>query len=183
VRHRARRARCFGRSRARERAGLTDIEELDDDLATSGLDELATTGKLLVPRGLGVPSVFGADPAVEREPLHHVTRLELRGSSVPGPSQCPPLAAPLRIEGFAATPGRHPGHHGRPDCVRHVNCCLARVVHDRRLAIGSPGITPGVAPDSTPDVESSCPRARARLLSGCRVAVSAWGERGVGVVR
>lgn len=60
----------FGSALPGERAGLADVEVLDDDLAAGGGDEVVGSVELPGPAGGGVLAVLGADPAVERECLH-----------------------------------------------------------------------------------------------------------------
>lgn len=76
----------------RQRTGLTDVEELTDNLTVDGLDDLAGTGELPVPRRLWILLIFGRYPAVEHEPHIKTLRLEAdtrephclgQGSSLP----------------------------------------------------------------------------------------------------
>ncbi len=50
-----------------QRPGLAHVEELGNDLAADGLDDLAGRSELPPPRGLGVLPVLGRDPSVEGE--------------------------------------------------------------------------------------------------------------------
>jgi len=62
--------RGFRPALPRKEAGQPDVEELRDDRATAGLDDLQGSPKLPRPRGGWVLLVLGRDPAVEGEGLH-----------------------------------------------------------------------------------------------------------------
>ena len=76
--------RGFGSTLPRQRPGLSDVEELGDDLAADRFDHLAGTGQLPVARRRRVLLVLGAHPTVEREPFHHGHEARTSRGSNPG---------------------------------------------------------------------------------------------------
>jgi hypothetical protein len=96
-------ARGLGSALPRQGPGLADVEVLDDHLAL-GRDQLAGTGELPGLRGFGVLLVLGADPAVEREALHDVTRLGPRAPLLDNRSRAFRFESARRRGGCASAP-------------------------------------------------------------------------------